>query len=147
MFEKEPIPNRGVEVELVVPLFIGCERRIFGNVCDRIQARSFEKYSANVNLEPIGCEGGIGAKLDNRPAVRDADSLHPKCSLLCKVIDCNIESFTPGTNATSATDMARAEDPETPEWEKACLLARIAHRETHGQGLKRCRCGGYCRAA
>mmetsp|Transcript_17530 Transcript_17530/g.24862 ORF Transcript_17530/g.24862 Transcript_17530/m.24862 type:complete len:563 (+) Transcript_17530:63-1751(+) len=47
---------------------------------------------------------------------------------LYDLFDYNIEIL--GGNATSADDAAKASSPDTPSWEKCCLLARIAYRES-----------------
>lgn len=50
--------------------------------------------------------------------------------LMCKVIDYNLNLLVPDTKVTSFDDLERARKAETPGWEKAALLARVAYRET-----------------
>mmetsp|Transcript_1494 Transcript_1494/g.3081 ORF Transcript_1494/g.3081 Transcript_1494/m.3081 type:complete len:183 (+) Transcript_1494:1382-1930(+) len=47
---------------------------------------------------------------------------------LYDLFDYNIEIL--GGDATSADDAAKASSPDTPSWEKCCLLARVAYRES-----------------
>lgn len=47
---------------------------------------------------------------------------------LCELFQYNIELL--GGDATSADDAAKASSPDIPSWEKCCLLARIAYRES-----------------
>jgi len=49
--------------------------------------------------------------------------------LMCNIIDYNLELLAPKTNETSADDVERALHINTPAWEKAALLARVAYRE------------------
>lgn len=49
-------------------------------------------------------------------------------SRLCDLFEYNIEIL--GGDATSADDAAKASSPDTPSWEKCCLMARIAYRES-----------------
>lgn len=59
-----------------------------------------------------------------RGALYDSEAFHR----LHDLFDYNIEIL--GGNATSADDAAKASSPDTPSWEKCCLLARIAYRES-----------------
>ncbi len=59
-----------------------------------------------------------------RGALYNAEAFHR----LYDLFDYNIEIL--GGNATSADDAAKASSPDTPSWEKCCLLARIAYRES-----------------
>jgi len=47
---------------------------------------------------------------------------------LCDLFQYNIELL--GGEASSADDAAKASSPDAPSWEKCCLLARIAYRES-----------------
>ena len=50
--------------------------------------------------------------------------------LLSEVVDYNIKLLSGGKDITSAEDAEKALCPDTPKWEKSCLLARIAYRES-----------------
>ena len=52
--------------------------------------------------------------------------------LMVEVVDYNIELLSggAGTSITSADDAKRAADSTIPRWERDCLLARVAYRES-----------------
>lgn len=51
--------------------------------------------------------------------------------LLCQMVDYNIQQLTKdGETTTSAEDVERATSENVPSWEKSCLLARVAYRES-----------------
>jgi len=50
--------------------------------------------------------------------------------LLGEVVDYNIKLLSGGKDITCAEDAEKAARPDTPKWEKSCLLARIAYRES-----------------
>jgi len=49
--------------------------------------------------------------------------------VMCRVVDHNIKLLSGGATVASAEDAERASRPETPAWERSCLLARAAYRE------------------
>lgn len=50
--------------------------------------------------------------------------------LICKVIDYNLKLLTRDKSESSEDDVEKAKRADTPGWEKALLLGRVAYRET-----------------